>query len=129
MKVGVSIGALSFFNVANRRTCTLLFKRDMTDPVKMETRRKNTAETVDCCARKRSRRVWSREIETPSLGNTRTCSAVSIHCASGSATAATTVPRLLTTILSGCGCGLEPAWRCDNAVHRLPRQALHQVLH
>ncbi len=42
----MSISALCFFNVANRHTFALIFKRDMTDPEVMEGRRKNIVEMV-----------------------------------------------------------------------------------
>ena len=46
VELHMSISALSFFNVANRHTFALIFKRDMTDPAEMETRRKNIVEMV-----------------------------------------------------------------------------------
>ena len=46
VELHMSISALSFFNVANRHTVALIFKRDMTDPAEMETRRKNIVEMV-----------------------------------------------------------------------------------
>ena len=42
----MSISALCFFNVANRHTFALIFKRDMTEPKAMEGRRKNIVEMV-----------------------------------------------------------------------------------
>jgi AcrR family transcriptional regulator len=48
----MSISALSVFNIANRHTFALIFKRDMTDPREMETRRKNIVEMVARFVRK-----------------------------------------------------------------------------
>jgi AcrR family transcriptional regulator len=42
----MSISALCFFNVANRHTFALIFKRDMTDPQEMTSRRRNIVEMV-----------------------------------------------------------------------------------
>jgi AcrR family transcriptional regulator len=46
VELHMSISALCFFNVANRHTFALIFKRDMTDPREMETRRRNIVEMV-----------------------------------------------------------------------------------
>lgn len=46
VELHMSISALCFFNVANRHTFALIFKRDMTDPAEMEMRRKNIVEMV-----------------------------------------------------------------------------------
>ena len=46
VELHMSISALSFFNVANRHTFALIFKRDMTDPAEMATRRNNIVEMV-----------------------------------------------------------------------------------
>jgi len=46
VELHMSISALCFFNVANRHTFALIFKRDMTDPEAMEGRRKNIVEMV-----------------------------------------------------------------------------------
>jgi len=42
----MSISALCFFNVANRHTFALIFKRDMTDAQEMTSRRRNIVEMV-----------------------------------------------------------------------------------
>ncbi len=52
VELHMSISALCFFNVANRHTFALVFKRDMTDPNEMETRRKNIVEMVARFVRK-----------------------------------------------------------------------------
>jgi AcrR family transcriptional regulator len=46
VELHMSISALCFFNVANRHTFALIFKRDMTDPEAMEGRRKNIVEML-----------------------------------------------------------------------------------
>ena len=46
VELHMSISALCFFNVANRHTFALIFKRDMTDPAEMATRRRNIVEMV-----------------------------------------------------------------------------------
>ena len=46
VELHMSISALCFFNVANRHTFALIFKRDMTDPQAMESRRKNIVDMV-----------------------------------------------------------------------------------
>ena len=48
----MSISALCFFNVANRHTFALIFKRDMADPQAMQARRKNIVEMVSRFVRK-----------------------------------------------------------------------------
>jgi AcrR family transcriptional regulator len=52
VELHMSISALCFFNVANRHTFALIFKRDMTDPKEMETRRKNIVEMLARFVRK-----------------------------------------------------------------------------
>jgi AcrR family transcriptional regulator len=52
VELHMSISALCFFNVANRHTFALIFKRDMTDPKEMENRRKNIVEMVARFVRK-----------------------------------------------------------------------------
>ena len=46
VELHMSISALCFFNVANRHTFALIFKRDMTEPQAMEARRKNIVEMI-----------------------------------------------------------------------------------
>ena len=46
IELHMSISALCFFNVANRHTFALIFKRDMTDPQALEARRRNIVEMV-----------------------------------------------------------------------------------
>lgn len=46
VELHMSISALCFFNVANRHTFALIFKRDMTEPEAMEGRRKNIVEMI-----------------------------------------------------------------------------------
>jgi AcrR family transcriptional regulator len=46
VELHMSISALCFFNVANRHTFALIFKRDMTEPKAMESRRKSIVEMV-----------------------------------------------------------------------------------
>ena len=52
VELHMSISALCFFNVANRHTFALIFKRDMTDPEAMEGRRKNIVEMLARYVRK-----------------------------------------------------------------------------
>ena len=52
VELHMSISALCFFNVANRHTFALIFKRDMTDPLAMESRRKNIVEMIARYVRK-----------------------------------------------------------------------------
>lgn len=52
VELHMSISALCFFNVANRHTFALIFKRDMTDPAAMEGRRKNIVEMLARYVRK-----------------------------------------------------------------------------
>jgi AcrR family transcriptional regulator len=52
VELHMSISALCFFNVANRHTFALIFKRDMTDPKEMEIRRKNIVEMLARFVRK-----------------------------------------------------------------------------
>jgi hypothetical protein len=42
----MSISALSFFNVANRYTFSLIFKRDLASPQALRTRRDNVVEMI-----------------------------------------------------------------------------------
>jgi AcrR family transcriptional regulator len=46
VELHMSISALCFFNVANRHTFALIFKRDMTEPEAMEGRRKSIVEMI-----------------------------------------------------------------------------------
>jgi len=46
VELHMAISALCFFNVANRHTFALIFKRDMTDPHEMTARRRNIVEMV-----------------------------------------------------------------------------------
>ncbi|MEO8806500.1 MAG: TetR/AcrR family transcriptional regulator [Burkholderiaceae bacterium] len=46
VELHMSISALCFFNVANRHTFALIFKRDMTDPEALEARKKNIVEML-----------------------------------------------------------------------------------
>ena len=46
VELHMSISALCFFNVANRHTFAMIFKRDMTEPKAVEGRRKNIIEMV-----------------------------------------------------------------------------------
>jgi AcrR family transcriptional regulator len=46
VELHMSISALCFFNVANRHTFALIFKRDMTEPKAIDGRRKNIVEMV-----------------------------------------------------------------------------------
>jgi AcrR family transcriptional regulator len=52
VELHMSISALCFFNVANRHTFALIFKRDMTDASEMESRRKSIVEMVARFVRK-----------------------------------------------------------------------------
>jgi AcrR family transcriptional regulator len=52
VELHMSISALCFFNVANRHTFALIFKRDMTDPEAMDGRRKNIVEMLARYVRK-----------------------------------------------------------------------------
>ena len=52
VELHMSISALCFFNVANRHTFALIFKRDMTEPDAMEGRRKSIVEMIARFVRK-----------------------------------------------------------------------------
>ena len=52
VELHMSISALCFFNVANRHTFALIFKRDMTEPEAMEGRRKSIVEMIARFVRK-----------------------------------------------------------------------------
>jgi AcrR family transcriptional regulator len=52
VELHMSISALCFFNVANRHTFALIFKRDMTDPQALVVRRKNVIEMMARFVRK-----------------------------------------------------------------------------
>ena len=52
VELHMSISALCFFNVANRHTFELIFKRDMTDPQALQARRRNIVEMIARYVRK-----------------------------------------------------------------------------